>query len=93
MPFYCYLLECNDGSYYTGWTTDPRRRERQHNRGVGSRYTRLKMPVRLVYLEEQPDRSTAQRREIAIKKLSHAQKKALVISQTGSADLDDRVKK
>jgi putative endonuclease len=78
MPFYCYLLECADGSYYAGWTTDPARRERQHNRGVGSRYTRAHGPVKLVYLEAVPDHAAALRRERAIKNLTHTQKQALV---------------
>lgn len=77
MPFYCYLLECADGSYYTGWTTDPARRERQHNHGSGAAYTRMHRPVKLVYVEEQPDRATAMRREIAIKRYSHERKKKL----------------
>lgn len=78
MAFYCYIVECADGSYYTGWTTDPARRERQHNRGVGARYTRTRGPVKLVYLEPMPDHSAALRRELAIKNLTHAQKQALV---------------
>jgi putative endonuclease len=77
MPYFCYILECADGSYYTGWTTDPARRERQHNRGSGAKYTRTHGPVHLVYVEAQPDRVSAMRRELKIKKLSHAQKKAL----------------
>ncbi len=75
---YCYLLECADGSFYAGWTTDPQRRLREHNAGYGSRYTRSRRPVRLVYLEAQPDRSAAMRRERALKRLSHAEKRALV---------------
>ena len=63
MAFFCYILECADGSYYTGWSTDPGRRELQHNAGKGARYTRLHRPVHLVYVEEQPDRSSALRRE------------------------------
>jgi len=78
MAYFCYILECSDGSYYTGWTTDPTRRERQHNAGKGSRYTRLHSPVHLVYVEEQPDLSSALRRERAIKILPHAKKKSLV---------------
>jgi putative endonuclease len=78
MPFFCYILECSDGSYYTGWTTDPIRREKQHNNGSGARYTRMHRPVRLVYIEPQLDRPSAMKRELAIKKLSHAQKKALI---------------
>ena len=77
MPYFCYLLECADGSYYTGWSTDPARRERQHNAGHGAAYTRLHRPVRLVYVEEQPDRSSALQRELAIKRLTHAKKKSL----------------
>jgi putative endonuclease len=76
--FYCYILECADGSFYTGWTTDPGRRERQHNLGRGARYTRARRPVRLVYLEEQADRSTAMRRERAIKAMSRERKRRLV---------------
>lgn len=78
MPYFCYLLECADGSFYTGWTTDPVRRARQHNRGVGARYTRVHRPVRLVYIEALPDRSAAMRRELSIKHLTHAQKRALI---------------
>jgi putative endonuclease len=74
MTYYCYMVECADGSFYTGWTTEPTRRVKQHNAGRGARYTRLHRPVRLVYLEEQPDRTAAMRREIAIKSLSHDKK-------------------
>lgn len=80
MGCFCYILECADGTYYTGWTTDPQRREQQHNRGRGARYTSQRLPVKLVYIEPQPDRSTAMRRERQIKKLNHARKKALIVS-------------
>ncbi len=76
------MVECADGSFYTGWTTNPQRRVQQHNRGQGAAYTRTHGPVRLVYLESQPDRATAQRRELAIKRLNHAQKQRLVQNQT-----------
>lgn len=78
MAFYCYLLKCADGTFYTGWTTDPLRRLRQHNAGVGARYTRSRRPVRLVYVEELPDRAAAMRRERALKRLSHQEKKKLM---------------
>lgn len=81
MAFFCYILECADGSFYTGWTTDPQRRLKQHNRGTGARYTRMHRPVRLVYVEPQPDRAAAMRREIAIKALKHDQKARLARSQ------------
>ena len=77
MYCYCYILECADGTYYTGWTTDPERRVAQHNKGMGARYTRTRMPVKLVYLEPQLDRTTAMKRERAIKALSRKQKMKL----------------
>jgi putative endonuclease len=81
MAFYCYILECSDGSYYTGWSTDPERRLREHNSGSGARYTRSRRPVRLVYLEELPDKSAALKRERAIKALPRPKKLKLVSSQ------------
>ena len=78
MVFYCYILECADGTFYTGYTNDPARRERQHNAGRGARYTRARRPVHLVYIEPQPDRSTAMRRERVMKTLSRPQKQALI---------------
>ena len=80
MTCYCYILECADGTYYTGWTTDPERRVKQHNKGVGARYTKTRRPVTLVYLEEQPDKVTALKRERAIKQLKRPQKTRLVES-------------
>lgn len=81
MQAYCYIVTCADGTYYTGWTTNPQRRVKQHNAGNGARYTSARRPVALVYVEPQPDRSTAMKRERAIKKLSHAQKKALTTKE------------
>ena len=78
MAFYCYILECIDGTYYTGWSTDPERRARQHDAGKGARYTRSRRPIRLVYVEECPDRTTAMKRERAIKALSRLQKQKLI---------------
>lgn len=74
------MLECSDGSLYTGWTTDPERRVKEHNAGRGAFYTRWRRPVELRYLEEVSDRSSAQRRENAIKKLPRHKKKVLVDS-------------
>jgi putative endonuclease len=76
--FFCYIVECADGSYYTGWTTDPQRRVRTHNCGKGARYTRDRRPVRLVYVEEQPDRGEAMRREVRIKRMGRAGKERFV---------------
>lgn len=75
---YCYMVECSDGTLYTGWTTDPQRRVAEHNAGRGARYTKMRRPVELVYVEPQPDRSTALKRERAIKKLTRAKKKQLI---------------
>lgn len=74
---YCYIVECADGTYYTGWTTDVERRIGEHNAGRGARYTKYRRPVELVYVEELPDRSAAMRREYEIKQLSHQKKGSL----------------
>ncbi len=80
--YFCYIVECADGTYYTGWTTNPERRTRQHNRGRGAKYTRQHGPVRLVYLESLPDQSQAMRREHEIKALKRTQKQRLILSAT-----------
>ncbi len=82
--FYCYILECADGTYYTGWTTDPQRRLHMHNRGAGARYTRTRRPVRLVYVETQPDRAEAMRRERQIKTYPRGRKKVLIDQYQGN---------
>lgn len=78
MAFYCYILECADGSLYTGWTSDPERRLRQHNSGHGGRYTRSRRPLKLKYIEDQPSRIAAMKRERSIKALPRKQKLALI---------------
>jgi putative endonuclease len=76
--YYVYILKCGDGSLYTGITVDVQRRLQQHQSGKGAKYTRSHLPVSLVYQEAQPDKSSALRRESAIKRLSHAQKLTLI---------------
>ncbi|MBK7316506.1 GIY-YIG nuclease family protein [Candidatus Villigracilis affinis] len=78
MSCYCYIVECSDGTYYTGWTTDPERRVSQHNKGVGAKYTSTRRPVKLVYLESQPNRTEAMKRELAIKRMKRDQKGRLI---------------
>ncbi|MCE9644541.1 MAG: GIY-YIG nuclease family protein [Chloroflexi bacterium] len=78
MTCYCYILECADGTYYTGWTLDPDRRLKQHNKGSGAKYTSTRRPVKLVYLELHSNRSDAMKREIAIKKMKRVQKEGLI---------------
>jgi len=85
MGYFCYIVECCDGTYYTGWAMDPARREKQHNSGRGAKYTRFRRPVRLVYIEEVTDRSSAMKREIAIKRLGHERKKRLIKASQGNS--------
>jgi putative endonuclease len=81
MSFYCYILACADGTFYTGWTTDPLRREHQLNAGRGAKYTRDRRPVKLVYVEELPDRTAAMKRELAIKAMKREKKRGLTESK------------
>jgi putative endonuclease len=76
--YYCYIIQCADGTLYTGITSDLERRLHQHNLGRGSRYTRSRRPLRLVFAEPHPDRSAAMRRERAIKALSRKRKLTLI---------------
>jgi putative endonuclease len=76
--WFCYLLECADGTLYAGITTAVDRRLTAHNLGSASKYTRARLPVRVVHTEPWPDRSSATRRELALKKLPRAAKLALV---------------
>ncbi|HKJ38866.1 MAG TPA: GIY-YIG nuclease family protein [Anaerolineales bacterium] len=74
---FCYIVECADGTYYTGWAVDPEKRVDVHNKGRGAKYTKTRRPVKLMYVEEQPDRSTALKRERAIKKMTREKKQKL----------------
>lgn len=78
MAAFVYILECADGTLYTGWTNDVEKRLRAHNSGKGSKYTRSRLPVRLRYLEDCGDKILAARRECEIKKLTRAEKLALI---------------
>jgi putative endonuclease len=77
MTWGVYLARCTDGSLYTGITTDPERRVVEHNGGRGAAYTRARLPVTLVYWEPAADRSSALRREHAIKRLTRKEKERL----------------
>lgn len=77
MP-YVYVLECADGTLYTGYTTDVERRVAEHDAGEGAKYTRGRTPVELVHVEEYDSRSAAMSREHEIKSLSRAEKRRLV---------------
>ena len=75
---YVYLVRCSDGSLYCGWTTDPEGRLAAHNSGRGAKYTRSRLPVKLVYTEAYEDRREAQSREWHIKQMSHTEKEKLI---------------
>lgn len=79
---YAYIMKCADNTYYCGYTTDPVRREAEHNSdtGAGAKCTRSRRPVKLVYYESFDTRSLAMKREAALKKLSHKQKQELADS-------------
>ena len=78
MSNYVYIVECSDGTWYTGWTNDLEHRMQAHNSGQGAKYTRSRRPVRLIYFEGHESASSARRREYAIKRLTRAQKEKLV---------------
>lgn len=75
---YTYIVECSDGTLYTGWTTDLDRRVKQHNTGKGAKYTKARIPVKLRYFEEFIEKEEAMKRECAIKKLSRKEKLILI---------------
>ena len=87
MAYYCYMVQCANDAFYTGWTTDPLRRLKEHNAGQGARYTRMNGPVKLVYLEEVADHSTALKREAQIKRFSHDRKASMAEEHNLSEDL------
>jgi putative endonuclease len=78
MPFYVYIILCNDGTFYTGYTKNVKEREKLHLSGRGAKYTKSHPPTKVSYIETFPLRTEAMRRERAIKKLSHQQKQELV---------------
>ena len=76
--YYVYILECKDGTLYTGWTVDLERRLVQHNRGKGAKYTRSRYPVVLKYYEKFNTKQEACRREYSVKQLSRIEKLRLI---------------
>lgn len=75
---YTYILECSDGTYYTGWTNDLEKRVKMHNAGKGAKYTKPRRPVVLAYYETFQTKEEAMRREWEIKQLSRKEKEQLV---------------
>lgn len=78
MKNYVYILQCRDGSLYTGWTVDLEKRLIQHNQGTGAKYTRSRGPVTLVHWEQYETKEEAMKREYQIKKLDRSRKLKLI---------------
>ena len=76
--WFVYILQCHDNSYYTGMTSDIKDRIIRHNQGRGPEYTKLRRPVKLIYLEECDSQEKALKRELEIKKFSRANKERLM---------------
>ena len=77
---YVYILECADGTLYTGWTNDLEKRLKSHNDGKGSKYTRARLPVKVVYTEVYETPSEARSREAKIKRLTRKEKLELIFT-------------
>ncbi len=75
---YTYILRCADGTLYTGWTTNLDARLKAHNSGKGAKYTKNRLPVKLVYYEEFSTKEAAMSREWHIKRLKRAEKLQLI---------------
>jgi len=90
--YYTYILECSDGSLYTGWTDDIDKRIRVHNAGSGSKYTRSRLPAVLLYSEAFDTKSDAMRRECAIKKLKRNQKLELIVKGPSVSENRSKIK-
>jgi len=85
---YVYVLECADGTYYTGYTTDVERRVAEHDAGDGAKYTRGRTPVSLVHVEAYDSRSAAMSREHEVKTYSRARKERLVDDENPATDAE-----
>ena len=72
------MIECSDGSYYTGYTNDLKKRLAAHNAGKGAKYTKSRRPVRLIYQENFDNEKDALKREYAIKQLARSEKETLI---------------
>ncbi len=75
---YVYILKCSDDTYYTGWTNDLEKRIEKHNQGKGAKYTRCRLPVKLVYYEKFQSKNQAMKREYAIKQMIREDKEKLI---------------
>ena len=79
MSYFVYILECKDGSLYTGITKDvPKRLDEHNTKDTGAKYTKIRRPVKLIYQENSENRSTASKREYEIKKFTRVKKLQLI---------------
>ncbi|MDD5746484.1 MAG: GIY-YIG nuclease family protein [Candidatus Omnitrophica bacterium] len=78
---FVYILQCSDGTYYTGYTPDLERRVARHNNGRGAKYTRGRVPVKLVYARKYASVPQALREERRIKGLTRGQKERLLVNR------------
>lgn len=72
------MVRCKDNTIYSGYTVDPHKREEVHNTGKGAKYTRNRLPVKLVYFEEFDSKQYAMKREYEFKQLTHAEKENMI---------------
>lgn len=86
---YTYILECKDGTYYTGWTNNLEKRLKDHNEGRGAKYTKARLPVSLIYYEEFHTKEEAMRREYAIKHMTRSEKENLIKAYSESHSCTD----
>lgn len=75
---YCYIIRCNDGSLYTGWTNDIKKRFKAHSSGNGAKYTRGRGPLQLVLVEEFETKELAMKREYEIKQMTKKEKEKFI---------------
>nr|WP_312291490.1 GIY-YIG nuclease family protein [Clostridium chromiireducens] len=75
---YVYIVECSDGTFYTGWTNNLEKRIEMHSNGIGAKYTKGRGPVKLIYHEIFNDKKEAMKREHQIKKLTRKEKALLI---------------
>jgi len=80
--YYVYIVVCADDTFYTGYTNDIESRVNKHNKGKGAKYTRGRVPVKLIYREEHNSKSSAMKREYQIKKLTHREKVFMIYEKT-----------
>lgn len=81
MKHYVYILLCSDNTLYTGYTNDLKKRVKTHNKGKGAKYTRTRLPVKLIYDESYETKSEALKREYYIKQLSRKRKLDLIFNE------------